>query len=504
MSITHSVDEIIAKHVLFEIESIDRMYLNLYMDRLQTDRGTAFFFVHHRKEACATAMVMAQMTRKFIANIESFAEKHNIEIISFEKHVRKDDIAKQYLAEFPDREGVLFIAKAQEKCKTFQTVTKINPKTGKSFPGLIKTSVMVNHYYFYCVDKDFGPFFIKFCSYFPYTVRLCMNGNEYLKRQLENKGIAFEPLDNGLRSCADPKRAQRIADGMSAEKIERFIAKWLSFLPDPYSKADHDAGFHYQYSVLQIELSLTQVFDRPQNGRLFFEQIIRDNLMMGRAENVQLIFGRKITKATPSDFRTRIVTKDVIPSFKVVYKNSTVKQYFKEGRALRTETTINNTRDFYVGRLLKNLPKLREIGFRANRQLLRVERLPYDPMMGQAEFERMVRPMEVGTQRASGFSFGDPIVLALMSCLLVYRLQINGLTNKELRGMLVEFTGDASWSSSSGRLTYQLRRLRLRGLIVREVGSQRYRVTDLGLRTAAFYSSSFMQIIYPQAASQKT
>ncbi len=193
MSITHSVDEIIAKHVLFEIESIDRMYLNLYMDRLQTDRGTAFFFVNHRKEACATALVMSQMTRKFIAHIESFAEKH----------VRKDDIAKQYLAEFPDREGVLFIAKAQEKCKTFRTVTKVNPQTGKTFPALIKTTVMVNHYYFYCVDEDFGPFFIKFCSYFPYTARLCMNGNEYLKRQLENKGIDFEPLDNGLRSCVD-------------------------------------------------------------------------------------------------------------------------------------------------------------------------------------------------------------------------------------------------------------------------------------------------------------
>ena len=295
---------------------------------------------------------MAQMTRTFIANIESFAEKHDIEIISFEKHVRKDDIAKQYLAEFPDREGVLFIAKAQEKCKTFRTVTKVNPQTGKTFPALIKTTVMVNHYYFYCVDEDFGPFFIKFCSYFPYTARLCMNGNEYLKRQLENKEIPFEPLDNGLRSCVDPKRAQRIADDMSAEKIERFIGKWLFFLPDPYSKADHDAGFNYKYSVLQIELSLTQVFDRPQNGRLFFEQIIRDNLTMGRA--------------------------------------------------LRTETTINNTNDFYVGRLLKNLPKLREIGFHANRQLLRVERLPYDPMIGQAEFERMVRPMEVGTQRASG------------------------------------------------------------------------------------------------------
>lgn len=504
MSTTESVDEIISQHVTFEIESIDRMYLNLYMDRVQSERGTAHFFIKHRKNARATSYLMSQMTQAFIKNIEGFAKKHSIKMIAFEKHTRKDDLAKKYLDEFSDREGILFIGKAQEKCKTFRTITKSNPNTGKTFPSLIRTTAMVNHYYFYCVDKDFGPFFIKFCSYFPYTGRLCLNGNEYLKRQLENKGIPFESLDNGLKSCADPHQAQQIADDMSVEKIDQFIQKWLSFLPDPYLQDDHDANYCYKYSVLQIELSLTQVFDRPENGHLFFEQIISHNLTMGRAENVQLIFGRKINKTTPSEFRTRIVMADVTPRFKVVYKNSSIKQYFKEGQALRTETTINNTRDFAIGRLLHNLPKLREIGFRANRQLLRVERLCYDPMTGQTEFERMMRPTEVNECRVSGFTFGDPLVLALMTCLLVYRFQINGLTNKELRGMLVELTGIPASKWSSGRMTYQLRRLRLRGLIVRVVGSQRYRITDDGLRTAAFYTSCLKQVIYPNAATQKT
>ena len=95
MSITQSVDEIIAQHVFLEIESIDRMYLNLYMDGVQSEGGTADFFVRHRKEACVTALVMSQMTRKFISNIENFAQQQGIEIIAFGKHVRKDDIAKQ-------------------------------------------------------------------------------------------------------------------------------------------------------------------------------------------------------------------------------------------------------------------------------------------------------------------------------------------------------------------------------------------------------------------------
>jgi hypothetical protein len=97
---------------------------------------------------------------------------------------------------------------------------------------------------------------------------------------------------------------------------------------------------------------LTQVLDRPVHGRLFFEQVIRENLDLGRPDDVRLIFNRKITRRTPGSFRTRIVTHDVTPSLNVYYKNTRIKQYHKENRALRTETTINNTYDFGTGKRL--------------------------------------------------------------------------------------------------------------------------------------------------------
>src|SRR5881397_1267682 len=70
--------------------------------------------------------------------------------------------------------------------------------------------------YFYGLDEDFGPFFIKFCTYFPYNAKLCINGHEYVKRQLAKEGIAFEALDNGIRACATPQRLQELCDGLSA------------------------------------------------------------------------------------------------------------------------------------------------------------------------------------------------------------------------------------------------------------------------------------------------
>ena len=124
----------------------------------------------------------------------------------------------------------------------------------------------------------------------------------------------------------------------------------------------------YQVSILQAEFSLTQVLDRPLTGRVFFEEVIRENLDLGRPSQVQLIFDRRVSRRTPGRFRSRVITEGVVPSLHVHYKSSRIKQYHKEGRALRTETTINNPRDFGIGKQLKNLPALRQIGFKANRQ----------------------------------------------------------------------------------------------------------------------------------------
>ena len=170
---------------------------------------------------------------------------------------------------------------------------------------------MVNHCYFYGIDEDFGPFFLKFCTYFPYNAKLCINGHEYVKRQLAKEGIPFEALDNGVLSCANPTRLQQLCDGLSAHKIDALLRKWLTRIPHPFTPEDRAAGYRYDISILQAEFSLTQVLDRPSTGRVFFEEVIRENLDIGRPDHVQLIFERRITKQTPGRFRTRVITEGV-------------------------------------------------------------------------------------------------------------------------------------------------------------------------------------------------
>jgi hypothetical protein len=318
-TITQNVADILGRHVTLTVESIDRMYLNVYIPKLQCIPGVVGFFKHHRNQPLPSAALMSPMSHNFVAELEAFVAQHQIPLVQFHKGERKDDVMAQQLATFAKDEGVVLVGKAQEKAKVYRTEKRRSPTTGNAYPWIVRGSAMVNHYYVYAVDREFGPFFIKFCTYFPYNAKLCINGHEYAKCQLAKQGIAFEALDNGILSCADPKRLQEICDNLSAEKIDGLLRKWLRLLPHPFTGEDRKAGYLYDLSILQAEFSLTQVLDTPLHGRLFFEQVIRENLDLGRPEQVQLIFNRKISKNTPGRFRTRVVTQGVTPSIIVYY-----------------------------------------------------------------------------------------------------------------------------------------------------------------------------------------
>ena len=160
MSIPRTVAEVLRKHGTLEVEGIDRMYLNVYVPALQRAGGVASFFRFHRGHQFASSALMDPITKAFIAQMEQFAKQEKVPIVPFEKGQRKDDVAAEYRKRFTAEEGVLFIGKAQEKTPVFRTERR---RQGQS---LLR----------YCMDRDFGPFFLKFCTYFPYNAKLCLNG----------------------------------------------------------------------------------------------------------------------------------------------------------------------------------------------------------------------------------------------------------------------------------------------------------------------------------------
>ena len=502
MTLPRTVSDVVAEHTVFEIECIDRMYLNVYVPQLQYAAGIVGYVHRQLGLPIASTAPLGKITDAFSAAIRRFALDQQVPWVDFVKGQRKDEVMHQHLAGFETSgrtEGVLFVGRAQEKTALFRTEKRRNAE-GRAYPWIVKTTGLVNHFYVYAVDADFGPFFCKFCSYFPYNAKLCLNGNEWAKRQATKAGIGFTALDNafaGFDEAADVDRVQAMCANLGPDQIDALLRKWLAKVPHPFTPADRAAGYRYDISILQAEFSLTQMLDRPVSGRIFFEQVIRDNLDLGRPDQVSLVFNRRIRRTgrhpTPGRFRTRVITAGVTPSLHVDYKHATIKQYHKEGRALRTETTLNNTRDFDIGKRLTNLPALCEVGFTANRRLLGVQRLSHDPARGQETFTAVNDPVttDQGT-RVAGLRFADARAQALLHALLIFRLLPDGFTNRDLRDLVGQLLGKAL---KAGQMTYDLRRLRAHGLITRRPHSHRYHVTDTGLDRALFLTRAHDRLL---------
>jgi hypothetical protein len=364
--------------------------------------------------------------------------------------------------------------------------------------------VAVNHYYFYVQDPEWGPAFIKIGTYVPYPIKLCLNGHEWVKQQLRRAQIPFTSLDNGFRACADPTRLQQICDQLGPRDLQQFFDRWSHRLPWPLGLADRAAGFDHRVTLCQLEISLTQIFDRPVQGRHFFEAVIRENLDLGRPDRVRLLFPRRLTGRTPAPafgYRTRVITDGVEPSLHIEYKHSHLKQYFKEGHGLRTELTINNPNDFGFTKGLDRLPALRTIGDAVNQTLLTVERVSHQCTLTTEALDRLQQPLRLGDQRVSALRFGDPRVQALLQTLAGFVHLPAGFRHRDLRPRVAALLGRPY---SAAQMTYDLRRLRLRSLIERAVHTHQYRLTAYGQRVAFFYSKLYLRIFRPHGPALET
>ena len=496
-----TVADILKEHVILDIESFDRLYLNGYVPILQTERQLTYFLTQHLSNNIASPALLGKMTTDFVKRVEEFIRDENIPRIEFKKKQSKDKIANQLRKKDPRRDVVVFVGIAQEKQQTFKGKKNTDNKGFITF-SYSRQTAFVKHYYFYIDDSNFGPCFIKIGTYAPFPIRVCLNGHEWAKRQLEKEKIPYESLDNGFLSCQRPEALQKICDQLGPQQIDRFFRKWIQRLPFPLTRKNITTGYRHQLSVCQVEFSRTQVFDRPVRGREFFEAVIRENIDLGRPDRVQLLFDRKIIKSTPGKFRTRIITNGVLPSLHIDYKSVDLKQYFKENRAARTECTINNPKDFGINKRLKNLPYLKEIARNVNRRLLEVERVSPDCILSVSSVERLTQPTvtEQG-HRSPGLRFGDPRVMALFAALTLFLHLPNGFRNRDLRNHIVNLLGANASEYHAGKMTYDLRRLRLKGIISKKPNTTQYFMTPYGYRVTQFLTRLHARLFRPGFAS---
>jgi len=466
------------------------------MPKLQTSGGLCYFLRDHLGYPIPSPALFKPMHDRFVTAVDAFVARHAIPVVHFESGRDKDAIATAHRARFTAREGVVMLGIAQEKMRSFKAHKQAGPGVRVRFE-FSRQWVAVKQYYFYVQDRDWGPAFVKIGSYLPYPVKLCLNGHEWVKQQLRRQRLGFEALDNGFLSCAHPVALQAACDALGPADVQAFFDRWSCRLPWPVPAIDRHAGYDHRLAINQLEVSLTQGCDRPVQGRRFFEAVIRENLDLGRPDRVRLLFPIRITRATPPPpfgYRTRVITEGVQPSLHIDYKHSHVKQYFKEHRALRTEVTINNPRDFWVRKGLANLPHLRDLGEQINRKVLEVEHVSHHCVLSQEALDRLQQPTVVDGQRVSALRFGDPRIMALQQAISGFTHLPRGFRNRDLRPQV-----EALWGRpyTAAQMTYDLRRLRLKGLIHRIPNTHRYTATTYGLKVAFFYAKLYLRIFRP-------
>ena len=490
-----NVAELIKDHVTLTVDCVDRVYLNGYVPTLYSSGGIVSF-LRRRGATIPSPALFRQITEAFKDELRAWCDARSIPWIEFKKGERKDDVVEPYRRRFSQTSGVVLVGVAQERAKTWRGV-KRKGEAGVSF-DFEWTTVCVNHYYVYFLDEAWGPGFLKICGYAPYTLKLCLNGHEWAKRQLTQQGIAFEALDNGFRSCADPAALQAVCDRLGPTDFQACLDRWLAVLPLPLGARDRAAGFDYRLSILQLEVSRTQVFDRPLRGREFFEEVIRDHLDLGRPSRVHLLFDRKIIKTTPGKFATRIITDGVIPSLHVQDKRCHVKQYFKEGRALRTETTINDAHDFGLKRGLPHFDALRQLGQRTNTRVLETEQVAHDCGLSERDLTDLVLPSTTADgQPAPALKLGEPRVTALLQALCLFAVLPSGITSRQLRPQVAQLLGVPDDQYTARQMGYDLRRLVRKGLLRRLGRRLRYELTTHGRRLALYLAKLLTRVLRP-------
>ena len=496
-----TVNDVLDGHVVLDLSCLDRLYLSGFVQRLQTSGGVVYFLREHRGMPIASPAIFEQIGARFRDGMRRFAEANHIPVVRFRRGDRKVEVMRPHLvrAARSGRSQVAAIGVDQE----FQVVwtarkRDTDPAKAPQF-SFTKEQRRVTVFYVYVWDEDFGPAFIKICSYFPYPIKVWVNGHEWAKRQATKAGIAFTELSNGFATCDDPAALQVICDRLGPGTIRVFFERWTSRLPLPLTSVDRDAGFWWDLTMRQVETSRTIVFQAPRHARSFFEALVADNLDLGRPESVEIIFGRHRGRRAGGVFKTAIDQHTHGVTINVFYKHSRIKQYLKDGRALRIETVINDAYDIGCQRLLPNLDMLQAKARAINQQLLDTERVGQGTVLASPAFERIAQSTVTDEgRRAPALRFGDPRVQALAGALANTLFAVADITNKSLRAVM---TGLLGTPYSMNQASYDLTRLRHNGLIVRVPDHHRYTLTPEGIQFAIFYTKVHDRVLKPLLAT---
>jgi hypothetical protein len=478
----------------------DRILINVVVQLLQIPVNVVCFFRDERQQE-VDRNVLRSVSRQYHDWVEHYADQHQIPIVrpgDFEEE-RRENWVDDYFQNRADPFGVGVILKSRESARIALA------EKSKTKPHIDLKNRFVEQYYFYLNDPEFGRAFFRICPYFPHNSRLCINGHEWLARQLTKENIAFTPCGNAFVECAHPQRLQELADHFSHEHIIPFAHRWLAQLVPTLTPAEQRRhGYGFRLFVSQVEYCDNIIFhERAALDRLH-ERLLDHNRTIGRPDRLAFIYGRRFQEQTVAGIKTRVSDyKEINPVIRSEFKSTSIKQYVRDHVLLRTEGTSNYTPNLGVKKGIDNLPQLREAFHQGTQRYLEVQQDILETFVDRGQLQQLQEPTVNATgRRTPGIKLTDRRLLAVMQAVVCFRFLagLGTFRTRDLLAQVIKALGTTTESYRLSQLRYDLSKLVAKGLVVKIRATHDYQLTPTGFRLCVVYLKLFHKLYAPLTA----
>jgi len=485
--------------VPFSYSCFDRLLLNGRISCFQHTKrgGTIRWFLEKRRQAPRVCHAyFTQISSKYHDWIADYAQKQAIDIVEPPKkidgeEVRREQWVEPYFRKLGSKHGVAVILKARESERIAWHYAKAN--------SIEVVSRFVNLYYFYIHDAYLGRMFLRICPYFPFNVRIWINGHNWLAAQMQGEGIAFQKRDNLFTACAEPERLQELSDAFAPGDVIAPVEAWLAQLLPFFSEAERRDGFRHQLRFAQVEYCHNLIFHKQATAERLFDRLLDVNHSFGHPDKLAVVFGRSRCRPDIRTGQTVVkITKLRTPVISSSFKHTSIKQYISNGVALRTESANYNLEDLSLKKGIEHMDQVRQALGTANHRYLEVQQDVLASYLDQGQFEQLRQPsISPSGRRLPGLHVDDPRLMAVLQAILCFAYLV-GKGCFHIKDLIVDAKkalGDPDYTVA--RLRYDLSKLRGKGLVTRLPRSQCYQVSADGYRVGFFYLKLYKKMYAP-------
>lgn len=483
--------------ISFSYSCFDRVIFNGYIPRFQHTEcgGTINWFLKTQRQAQKISRAyFAKISRDYHDWVNLSATQAGIEIVEPTTDDRREQLVEPYFRELGTQHGVAVILKARERERVAWHYAKAN--------SILVDGRYVDLYYFYLNDEKCGRMFVRICPYFPFNIRVWMNGHNWLARQMDKEGIAFQQRDNLFVACAQPQRLQELSDTFAPEHVVGSVDAWLSKLLPFFSETERQQGYHHQLYMAQMEYCQNLIFHKKAAVNRLFDRLMDANRSLGHPDKLAIIFGRaRFHPDTRTGETVLKMTEQRVPVLSGRYKSTSIKQYVSNGIGLRNESASYQLKDLSIAKHINNLPKLREVMNTANNRCLQVQQDILASYVDRGQLQELRQPsVTPNGRRVPGMRVDDPRLLAVLNAILCfsYLAGKGGFRTRDLLVDVQQHLTDPQYTLA--KLRYDLGKLRGKGLVCRRPKTQMYQLSQEGYRIGVFYLKLYQQMYAPLTA----